>query len=773
MTVTLFNNKSAQKNEATDSLDIPRTPNTAEEENSGAENPPAEVSDEEPAVAPSAVGVPKEKDSLPLLIGRYGVMLFATAFITLTLGGIMTDEISYGWPKILTFLIIFVLFAFRLYERIYLKLGLMLWPADIELSLLTLAVAETLTLISTDILGSLATCIPLFVLICLGAYLDLVPLLAVTGAFTVASILGLAISWQGVENYTFSAFQIITPWLAAFSGRLILGGRITAQKLAFKKAKEDFCRNLQEQAKSYRLDPNYKPARKNDIRQETGDEQLALLTASVAAVNEGITNLLNLSWSSIKNEAASLIFFELEDRDLIVRQSRGLDPSNITERCFPISEGIFSIIMRKKKPTTLEPPNGRLPNLHYLKRHNFHSIIALPLVIYEEIKGLVVIHSEANTISQSIADTAMALITELERLVEFEGQFNDIYKQRIMYMTLSKSAENLNKVIGLQPVAEVALQAACAISGAEFAAITLRLQSSSNEKPYDLILSCISKYSNHLEIIGKKFSTGTGLVDSVIRHCMALPEQQKLSARQIIFSPTIVLKEIKAARIYPLLHGKEAIGTMVVGSAKSDFLSIEAKGMLGIIAEQAATSLVNAQLFEQIERMATTDGLTGILNRRVFQEQFTKVLDRAQRNKRAFCLMIADIDHFKRVNDKYGHQMGDEVLRQVARCLQNTARKTDIVARYGGEEFAIIMEDTDIPGASRIAERIRANVSKLTFQSTTGPFRCTLSMGIANYPDHQREREKIIGAADEALYVAKNNGRNQVIIYGQRVEANE
>ncbi len=742
--------------------DVPElAPNQAEADETSANK------DQNSQALGSQSGVPEEKDTLPILIGRFGVIIFAATFMALSLGGVMTNDISFGWPKILTFLIIFILFVFRLYERVYLKLGLRLWLADYELATLSLAVAEIFSLLLTNTFSSLILCLPLFTLICLGAYLDLLPTLLATITYTIVTILGLAISWQGMESYAFIAFQIFTPWLAAFSGRLILGSRIAAQKLAFKRAKSDFCRNLQEQAKSYRLDPSFKPAKTNSAHQETNEEQLALLTASVAAVNDGLTNIINLAWEGIKDEASSLIFFELEDKELIVRQSRGLDPNEISERCFAISEGLFSIVMRKKSATTLEPPNGRLPNLHYLKRHNAHSLIAIPLVIYKEIKGLVIIHSAAPNISKRVTENAQALITELERLVEFEGQFNDIYKQKIMYMTLSAAAENFNKVIGLQSVAEVALQAACAISGAEFAAITLRLKENSSDKLYDFILSCISKYQQHLDIIGKKFAPGGGIVDSVMRHHIPLPEQSLLSPRQVIFSPTITIKELRAIRIYPLLHGQDAIGTMVVGSAKTAFLSPQAKDMLGIIAEQAATAIINAQLFEQTERMASTDGLTGLLNHRNFQEQFTKVLERAQRNKRSFCLMIADIDHFKSINDKYGHPMGDKVLKRIAECLQNTARKTDIVARYGGEEFAIIMEDTDIIGARRIAERIRANVSKLIFQSTTGPFHCTLSMGISNYPDHQKERQKIINAADEALYQAKNNGRDQVVIYDQ------
>jgi diguanylate cyclase (GGDEF)-like protein len=143
------------------------------------------------------------------------------------------------------------------------------------------------------------------------------------------------------------------------------------------------------------------------------------------------------------------------------------------------------------------------------------------------------------------------------------------------------------------------------------------------------------------------------------------------------------------------------------------------------------------------------------------------MLGRADRHKFPVSLILTDIDHFKKVNDTYGHPTGDEVLRKVAAILNSRARKIDIVARYGGEEFAIVLEGTDKDGARQLAERIRVEVSQQAFQSSKGPFKATLSLGVASYPGDARAKADIIGRADQSLYAAKHGGRNRTVCFAE------
>ncbi len=167
---------------------------------------------------------------------------------------------------------------------------------------------------------------------------------------------------------------------------------------------------------------------------------------------------------------------------------------------------------------------------------------------------------------------------------------------------------------------------------------------------------------------------------------------------------------------------------------------------------------------EHIRREAMTDGLTGLANRKAFDDEFDRVLREAQQNKTIFTLLMLDIDHFKSFNDNFGHQVGDQVLRLVARTLKDSIKGKDFAARYGGEEFAIILPETDLAGAVVVGNMLRKAVaSKDVINRSTGKVlgRITMSVGVAEYMN-EKIPEDLIERADGALYTAKHNGRNQV-----------
>lgn len=167
---------------------------------------------------------------------------------------------------------------------------------------------------------------------------------------------------------------------------------------------------------------------------------------------------------------------------------------------------------------------------------------------------------------------------------------------------------------------------------------------------------------------------------------------------------------------------------------------------------------------DMVKKEALTDGLTNLSNRKAFDSEMLRIHAESQVNGEPFCLIMMDIDHFKNFNDHYGHQVGDQVLRLVAKTLFDGVKGRDVVARYGGEEFAIILPETDIQGAMKVANHLRQAVaSKEVINRTTGDTlgRITLSGGAAEFSDAE-SIEQIIGRADSSLYTAKHNGRNQV-----------
>ncbi|KQT52088.1 diguanylate cyclase [Methylobacterium sp. Leaf456] len=160
--------------------------------------------------------------------------------------------------------------------------------------------------------------------------------------------------------------------------------------------------------------------------------------------------------------------------------------------------------------------------------------------------------------------------------------------------------------------------------------------------------------------------------------------------------------------------------------------------------------------------LADTDGLTGLLNRRAFLPLASDAMSYFKRYRRAICILMIDIDHFKRVNDLYGHAAGDEVIRQVGRILSDALRTTDKVARFGGEEFVVLLRETDLQGAAIFADRIRKTVAGTVFELDGQSFRATISIGMAEAELTDSDIDHTIEHADRALYAAKSSGRNCV-----------
>lgn len=167
------------------------------------------------------------------------------------------------------------------------------------------------------------------------------------------------------------------------------------------------------------------------------------------------------------------------------------------------------------------------------------------------------------------------------------------------------------------------------------------------------------------------------------------------------------------------------------------------------------------QLVAELDRAARTDPLTGLLNRRAFNQEFEMELERSRRSARPMSLMMADVDHFKRVNDELGHGAGDEALKQMAALFQDVARRVDSAVRMGGEEFALLLPGTDEAGAYMLAERVRS-ATRHAFADQE--VHLTISFGIASYPAHGYEIDALMRAADHALYTAKALGRDRTVV---------
>jgi diguanylate cyclase (GGDEF)-like protein len=211
---------------------------------------------------------------------------------------------------------------------------------------------------------------------------------------------------------------------------------------------------------------------------------------------------------------------------------------------------------------------------------------------------------------------------------------------------------------------------------------------------------------------------------------------------------------------FPLRTGETDFGLLVLtGDA---FSSAHVETIAGLAA-QVTVALENARLHGIVERQALLDGLTGLANRRSVDTQLRAEVARARRFGDKVCLVIADLDDFKNVNDTFGHPAGDEALRLFAATLGATVREMDVAARWGGEEFALVLPGTDADGGARLAERARGALEGCVLRVDGRELRLTASFGVASMPPAEGV-EELVNAADAALYEAKRTGKNRVMV---------
>ena len=220
--------------------------------------------------------------------------------------------------------------------------------------------------------------------------------------------------------------------------------------------------------------------------------------------------------------------------------------------------------------------------------------------------------------------------------------------------------------------------------------------------------------------------------------------------------------------VVPFIAGGRSMGALELKLAAP--LDVDDVKLLELLATTAAVALQNAQLYQETQRLATTDALTGLSNYRHFHELLVLEVQRARRMVYPIGLVMMDLDHFKLVNDRHGHPLGDLALQQVAERLRRRLRSTDVIARIGGEEFAAILPGDDLNEVEVVAEKLRQAIEELPPMQgglAEEPTYVTLSVGGTSLAPDVADAQLLLTCADRALYEAKRNGRNQVRLFAQ------
>jgi diguanylate cyclase (GGDEF)-like protein/PAS domain S-box-containing protein len=224
------------------------------------------------------------------------------------------------------------------------------------------------------------------------------------------------------------------------------------------------------------------------------------------------------------------------------------------------------------------------------------------------------------------------------------------------------------------------------------------------------------------------------------------------------------LKGVRSLIASPLQLGEECIGSLSLSSSSINAFHEGDLRFLDSLAATASTAIYNASLYAEVQRLSMTDSLTELYNRRGLFIVGSREIERSRRFNRPLAAILLDIDHFKPINDTYGHVVGDQVLIELAKALQGMLRRIDVLARYGGEEFAILLPESDMRSARELSERIRKTIEGSSFPTSVGDIKITVSLGIAETGNCVLDLNGLLDCADQALYQAKNLGRNRIEI---------
>ncbi len=560
----------------------------------------------------------------------------------------------------------------------------------------------------------------------------------------------------------FAAHTIFLGLFAALY-HVVLSARLAVARKAESAAVKNRLKEVEERARTFRL----VSSGSQDSNPSIKDHE-KWLVASVKEIEGALGSALEIGEQALKAHTCAVFLLGSDDRSLKLHDCRSAS-ERVQRDAFSAAEGVFGAMLKRGGPIRLASANGVKGVTHYeVGGPPICALLAVPIL---EGRGLVrgVLVADrlaADAFTESDERLLTTIASEVLRAVEVERVMGYIRKARDEKDRFFRAIEELNRAGSPDQVFLAVLESARQIAPLDFCAVTLVSEENGQRMHRIARMTGVTAQGRALE--GRSFADNNGLVANVVRYGAPLPGREVVAMdRQVIFDGDTQVRGLQSLKIFPLVAGDRILGTLVAGSRKVRIIDGEAQRMLEVIAIQAAQAVLRAQLFEQMERMATTDGLTGLVNHRTFQLRMDEALAAARRYGRKLSVILTDIDHFKSVNDTWGHPTGDLVLKGVAKILKDKARDTDIVARYGGEEFALIMPETDTKGALVIAERIREAVAAEAFQTEQGPLKVTISLGVATVPDVAHDKQSIVDLSDQCLYFAKRHGRNQSVTVAQ------
>lgn len=454
-------------------------------------------------------------------------------------------------------------------------------------------------------------------------------------------------------------------------------------------------------------------------------------------------------------DAQTVTFFEREGNHFVFCAATEGGPKIDRRVKIRLGEGLIGGAAKMRKPVLMKKLNRkRYPVRHLRDEKTVVSLMSVPVVEGDVLRGVLVAdHVEEGKFSRSELKVFEGFAVEVNFLLENSWSSWRDRRSASKDEAVSALSYELNSTLNIKEMLQILVEKVELIVPCDQCAVFLV-----DPRSRRLVLHAERGFRFPKD---KRFSfpMNKGLPGSVLTHGQPLLFST-VKEGQVVPGYTGI-KKMRSFMGFPLKFQKEFAGVLIFASAEQGKFTADEMATLGTLVNQASAQVSNAILHEQVEQVAITDGLTGLFNHRYFQERLSLELKRSLRQEQPASLLLLDIDHFKSLNDNYGHPFGDEVLKMISAQLSDVARDIDLVARYGGEEFVVILGNTGRRDCRKVAERIRKGIESLSFACEGETVKTTVSLGGATFPEDGETKEELIRHADQALYHSKHSGRNR------------
>jgi diguanylate cyclase (GGDEF)-like protein len=462
-------------------------------------------------------------------------------------------------------------------------------------------------------------------------------------------------------------------------------------------------------------------------------------------LDEVMQRILAIARDYFHLQNVAILLLDEEGRQLFVRSQVGWDEGADQLR-LDLGQGLTGMAALRKQPI-YAPDVGQDPN-YFCSTASTRSELAIPLMVGDGLVGVLDCQSDRENYFDNETIELLTLFSTQASMALQNARLYTLERQRARQLeAINDIAQQSTAVLDME---QLASRVCCLIQQAfQVSHVSLLLREDS-----DLVLRAHHGTLTPQIPDGGRFSTNRE------PWAQLLVTGSTLIEREFVGSECRYLAESASRMCIPLVSFGQTLGVLVLDSNKPNAFRETELRSLESVADICATSIQNAHYVERVKQLAYLDGLTGIFNRRFFELRIMEEIERARRYGNGMAVIMADIDHFKLLNDEFGHLLGDEVLRQVSSLFHQQLRKIDIVCRYGGEEFGILLTQTSVQHAMSVAEKLRKIVEGWQFPGV--PRTVTISAGVAAYPLHGTTRDELVRAADNGLYGAKQDGRNKV-----------